>query len=78
MVAGRSSHFLPDRRISASKVPKKMPPSVAITVRDTEIQPFSTKLLNRSHEKNDQSRLRFISVASTAGCNQAGHANASR
>ena len=35
MVAGRSSHFLPDRRISASTVPKKMPPSVAITVKDT-------------------------------------------
>ena len=31
--AGMSSHFLPDRRISARMVPKNTPPSVATTVR---------------------------------------------
>ncbi len=49
MVAGISSHFLPESRMSASKVPKNTPPMVATTVSmRLKYNPLSTKLEIRS------------------------------
>ena len=48
MVAGMSSHFLPDRRMSASTVPKSTPPRVATAVSMRLKYNLSTKLEIRS------------------------------
>src|SRR3954467_15083863 len=66
-VAGISSAVRPDRRISASSVPKKMPPSVEIAVSSIENQkPVATNLLMTSQLTQVRSRLP-ISVPPCAG-----------
>src|SRR3954470_17788127 len=66
-VAGISSAVRPDRRISASSVPKTMPPSVEIAVSSIENQkPVAMNLLTTSQLTQVKSRLP-MSVASPAG-----------
>src|SRR5205085_6817905 len=58
---------LPDRRISASSVPKKMPPSVEIAVSSIEnTNPVAMNLLTTSQLNQEKSRAP-MSVASPAG-----------
>src|SRR3954468_10754724 len=67
-VAGIASGALPDRRISASSVPKRMPPSVEMAVSSIENQkPVAMNLLTTSQLTQVKSRLPNMSVPPAAG-----------
>jgi hypothetical protein len=76
MVAGTASNGLPDRRINASSVPKKMPPRVAMKVScRLNSRPFNTKPRKISALKKPKSKacMSVLPDAEHAGHEYQGH-----